>query len=165
MKYASIRKLDIQNGPGCRVSLFTQGCNIRCKGCFNYDLWNYEGGKEWNKEIYNHFLELANSPHIAGISILGGEPLSSCNLNELSELFKQFKKIYPDKSIWLWTGYKYEKLSKEQMETVALIDVLVDGPWIQEKSDFKLKYRGSPNQRIIDVKKSLDTNTVVTLDI
>ena len=165
MRIAQIRKIDITNGIGIRVSLFTQGCDINCIGCFNSDIWDYSGGKIWTKEEKESFLNLCNKPEIKGISILGGEPLSHQNYDDLKDLFDSFKDRFPDKNIWMWTGRVFENLDSEQLEVVKLVDVLVDGPWIQEKSDFKLKYRGSSNQRIIDVKKSLDTNTVVTLDI
>lgn len=152
MRYSQIRKMDISNGVGIRVSLWTQGCDIRCKGCFNSDIWDYSGGKEWTKETENELLNLCSSPHIKGLSILGGEPLSQQNYKELIHLFKVFKEKYPDKDIWMWTGRTFENLTEEQMEVVRYVDVLVDGPWIEELGDFKLRFRGSSNQRIIDVK-------------
>lgn len=165
MRYSSIRKIDISNGPGVRVSLFTQGCDIRCKGCFNSEIWDYTGGKEWTKETQKHLLELCNKPQIAGLSILGGEPLSEQNLDALSDLCKTFKERFPSKDIWLWTGHVYEELNINQLKVLNYIDVLVDGPWKIELGDFSLKFRGSSNQRIIDVQKSLSLDRTIEKDI
>lgn len=164
MRFANIRKLDIQNGPGCRVSLFTQGCNIQCKGCFNSSIFSYEGGNVWTEDSKKHFLELCDRPQIRGISILGGEPLSPQNYDDLKDLFKSFRERFPEKTIWMWTGHVFEKLDDKQLEVVNLVDVLVDGPWIIDLGDFNLKFRGSSNQRIIDVKKTLENSSVVTLE-
>lgn len=164
IRYASIRKLDITNGPGVRVSLFTQGCNIFCKGCFNSDIWNYDGGKEWTEETKKLVLDLCNKPQIKGLSILGGEPLSPQNFDDLKELLISFKELMPNKSIWLWTGYVVEDLTEEQLEVVKLVDVLVDGPWMIDLGDFNLKYRGSSNQRIINVKETLNQNSIILLE-
>ena len=160
MRYASIRRLDIVNGPGCRVSMFTQGCAIHCEGCFNSEAWSYEGGKEWTIESKNHLLELCNRPQIKGLSILGGEPLSDCNLNELKDLFTEFRERFPDKTIWMWTGHVYENLTPEQKEVANMVDVLIDGPWIMKLGDFHLKYKGSSNQRVIDIKKTKKSGSV-----
>ena len=160
MKYNQIRKLDIQNGPGCRVSLFTSGCPIHCDGCFNYEAWSFNTGKTWSVDSEKHFLELCNRPQIHGISILGGEPLIERNLDDLKHLFIRFKEMYPEKDIWLWTGYKYEELSNQQLDVVNHADILIDGPWIDELGDFKLKYRGSSNQRIINIKKTIEEKQV-----
>ena len=165
IRYASIRKIDITNGPGVRVSLFTQGCSIYCKGCFNSDIWNYDGGKEWTEETKQLVLNLCNKPQIKGISILGGEPLSPQNFDDLKDLFVSFKEQMPDKSIWLWTGYVFEDLTEEQLEIVKLTDVVIDGPWNIDLGDFSLKYRGSSNQRIIDVQETLKQNKIVELNV
>ena len=164
IRYASIRKLDITNGPGVRVSLFTQGCNIFCKGCFNSDIWDYEGGKEWTEKTKNLLLDLCNKPQIKGLSILGGEPLSPQNFDDLKDLLISFKELMPNKTIWLWTGYIFEDLTEEQLEIVKLVDVLVDGPWMIDLGDFSLKYRGSSNQRIINVKETLNQNSIILLE-
>lgn len=134
--------------------MFTQGCSIHCEGCFNSDVWSYEGGKEWSEEIKNTFLSLCKRSQIAGISILGGEPLSEANLKELEDLFKSFRAEYPEKTIWMWTGYVYENLSPEQKKVADMADVIVDGPWILKLGDFNLKYKGSSNQRVIDINET-----------
>ena len=155
MRYAQIRKLDVSNGPGCRVSLFTQGCNLKCEGCFNKTAWDYNGGKEWTNETKQHLLELCNVPYIAGLSILGGEPLSETNLEDLKSFINEFRIKFPQKTIWMWTGYIYEQLTLKQKEVADMVDVLVDGPWIASLGNFNLKYRGSSNQRIIKIKEQL----------
>ena len=165
MRYSSIRKIDITNGPGVRVSIFTQGCDIRCKGCFNSEIWDYEGGKEWTLDTKKQVLELCNKPQVAGLSILGGEPLSEQNLNDLRDLCETFKARFPSKDIWLWTGHVYEELTINQLQVLNYIDVLVDGPWDIDLGDFSLKYRGSSNQRIIDIPKSLEKNRTVLKEV
>lgn len=165
MKYASIRKMDIQNGPGVRVSLFTQGCDIQCKGCFNYEIWDYDGGKEFTPEVQKHLLELCNKPHIAGLSILGGEPLSKENFPTLKNLCADFKRKFPHKTIWLWTGriLDFNHTPLIYLEMLNCVDVVVDGPWVQDLGDFSLKYRGSSNQRVIDMQKSFEQNEIILL--
>ena len=152
MRYSSIRKIDITNGPGIRVSLFTQGCDIHCKGCFNSEIWDFDGGKEWTPEVKKKFLELCDKPQIEGISILGGEPLHPNNYKDLIDLFKTFKKRFPDKTIWMWTGRVLENMDSTQLDIVKMVDVIVDGPWVEDLGDFSLKFRGSLNQRVIDTK-------------
>ena len=164
MNYSQIRKMDISNGPGIRVSLFTQGCSIHCPGCFNKSIWSYDGGQKWTSEIESQFLSLCSPSYISGISILGGEPLSFQNFEELKKLFKSFRKLYPEKTIWMWTGYEFEMLNKEQLEVVKLVDVLVDGPWVKKLADLSLKFKGSSNQRIINVKKTLKENKVIIVE-
>lgn len=152
MRYAQIRKMDISNGPGIRVSLWTQGCHFHCDGCFNKETWDYEAGQEYTQETEDLIIELCSKKHIVGLSILGGEPLSQCNLQALTKLLKRFRQTYADKTIWLWTGYEYKNLTKEQLEVTYLCDVIVDGQFIDSKKDFDLQYRGSSNQSIIRSK-------------
>ena len=165
MHFAQIRKEDISNGPGVRVSLFVQGCNRHCDGCFNPETWDYNNGRLFNKRVKDIFLSLANGKNkkIAGFSILGGEPLAQDDT--MLELIKDIKKYYPDKTIWMWTGYTYEDLTDKQMEIVKLIDVLVDGPFIISKRCPNKRFRGSTNQRIIDIKKTLESGTIVIHDL
>ena len=165
MRYSSIRKIDISNGPGVRVSLFTQGCVIHCKGCFNSEIWDYEGGKAWDHDAKKHLLELCNKPQVAGLSILGGEPLSEQNFDALIDLCETFKKRFPHKTIWLWSGYCFETLNAAQLAMLKDVDVLVDGPWIEELGDFSLKYRGSSNQRILDIQQSIEQGKAVEIDV
>lgn len=158
MRYAQIRETDIANGEGIRVSLFVQGCPFRCKNCFNEDFQNFSGGNEWNEKIENEFISLGDRPYIKGFSILGGEPMAQDE--DLLNLLKNIKKR-TNKSIWVWTGFVYENLSDFQKEFLQYIDYLVDGPFVEELKDMKLKFRGSSNQRIIDVKKTLQNGNIV----
>lgn len=158
MRFAQIRKEDISNGPGIRVSLFVQGCNHHCDGCFNPETWDYSGGRIFNRRIQELFLDLGKEKKIVGFSILGGEPLAQ-DIRML-ELIKKIKERYPDKTIWMWTGYTYENLTDEQMEVIKFIDVLVDGPFVKSQKCPGKRFRGSMNQRIIDVKKTLESGTV-----
>ena len=163
MKYAKIRKMDISNGEGVRVSLFVQGCSFHCKNCFNPETWNFDGGKFFTDIEKEKIIKLVNKDYIAGLSILGGEPLHSNNIEAVSDVCKNFKKIYPNKTIWLWTGFKYEDILKRENNCNILnyIDVLVDGQFEENKKDLTLKWKGSSNQRVIDCKKSLAENKIV----
>ena len=158
MHFAQIRKEDISNGPGIRVSLFVQGCNRHCDGCFNPETWDYDKGQIFNRRIQELFLDLGKEKRITGFSILGGEPLDQDE--RMLELIKKIKERYPDKTIWMWTGHTYEDLTDKQMEIVKLIDVLVDGPFIISKRCPNKRFRGSMNQRIIDIKKTLESGTI-----
>ena len=163
MRYSLIRKEDISNGPGIRVSLFVQGCNRHCDGCFNPETWDYDSGKLYTKRVQELFLDLGKEKKITGFSILGGEPLDQDK--RMIGLIKEIKKRYPDKTIWMWTGHIYENLTDEQMEIVKLIDVLVDGPFeILQRCPGK-RFRGSMNQRIIDIKKTLESGTITIHDL
>ena len=159
MKYNTIRKSDISNGPGIRVSIFMQGCEFHCKNCFNPETWAFDEGIEFTDETINTIIDLASKDHIKGLSILGGEPLHPKNLEASTKLAKIFKEKYPNKDIWVWSGFLFEDYVKKQ-EIVKYIDVLVDGRYVDELHDFRLQFRGSSNQRIIDVKKSLKTGKI-----
>ena len=163
MRFAQIRKEDISNGPGIRVSLFVQGCNRHCDGCFNPETWDYDKGQIFNRRIQELFLDLGKEKKITGFSILGGEPLDQDE--RMLELIKKIKERYPDKTIWMWTGHTYEDLTDEQMEIVKLIDVLVDGPFIISQKCPGKRFRGSMNQRIIDIKKTLESGTITIHDL
>lgn len=175
MRFASMRNLDISNGEGVGVSLFVQGCDRHCFNCFNPDTWDFNGGKEWTEEAKNKFIKLIDRPYINRISVLGGEPLAEQNLDEVLSLIKEIRISFPEKTIWLYTGYKFEDLINRihypldsewenkilRQSIVKLCDVLVDGEYIDEQKDLSLKFRGSKNQRVIDVKQSLAQNKVV----
>ena len=185
MHFAQIRKMDISNGEGCGVSLFTQGCPqpIKCKGCHNASIWNFDGGKIWNKDAEQTVIDLLNRPQITRLSILGGEPLLNRNIQELAYLCSHVKQLWPHKKIWLWSGYLWEDIyslafdascssigtqqdwnwqDKKNLRNILFsLDILVDGPFIQEQKDITLKWKGSANQRVIDVQKSLRQNLPV----
>lgn len=163
MKYAKIRKMDISNGEGVRVSLFVQGCSFHCKNCFNQETWDFNGGKEFTTSEIQKIIELANKDYIAGLSVLGGEPLHSNNVDEVFHIVATFKEKFPNKDIWLWTGFKFEDAIKDSKRKLILcnIDVLIDGQFEEDKKDITLKWRGSSNQRVIDCKKSLAENKVI----
>ena len=163
MRFAQIRKEDISNGPGIRVSLVVQGCNRHCDGCFNPETWDYDKGQIFNRRIQELFLDLGKEKKITGFSILGGEPLDQDK--RMLELIKKIKERYPDKTIWMWTGHTYEDLTDKQMEIVKLIDVLVDGPFIISQKCPGKRFRGSMNQRIIDIKKTLESGTITIHDL
>lgn len=163
MKYAKIRKMDISNGEGVRVSLFVQGCSFHCKNCFNQETWDFNGGKEFTTAEIQKIIELANKDYIAGLSVLGGEPLHNNNVDEVFRIVATFKEKFPNKDIWLWTGFKFEDAIKDSKRKFILrnIDVLIDGQFEEDKKDLTLKWRGSSNQRVIDCKKSLAENKII----
>lgn len=184
IRYAQIRECDVSNGEGVGVALFVQGCNFHCYNCFNKDTWDFNGGNEWTPEVEDKFIELASRPYIKRISILGGEPLADENLDGILNLVNRFRLLLPKKTIWLYTGYQWEDIINfvelcdmhedysyeiamynESMETrqdiIKSIDVLVDGVYIDSQKDVSLCWRGSKNQRVIDVKKSLQKGEVV----
>ena len=163
MRYFKVRSTDISNGPGIRISIWVQGCSRHCPGCFNPETWDFNGGKLFSQHAKEQFLKLANDKDIVGFSILGGEPLQQGN--DMLDLVKSMKEEYPDKTIWMWTGYTYEELTDEQREIVNYIDVLVDGSFVESKKCPSKRFRGSSNQRIIDIKKTLETNSIVIHDL
>lgn len=168
MRYASIRSMDISNGEGVGVSLFVQGCHFHCKNCFNQDTWDFSGGKEWNREIEDEFMKVVNRPYIKRVSLLGGEPLADENVLDIMRLINRVKTECPDKKIWCYTGYTWEQifpivnpylnLTQAEMtrqNAVKNCDILVDGRFVEEEKDLSLEFRGSKNQRIIDVKERI----------
>lgn len=173
MRYAQITPFEVCNGKGAGVSLFVQGCQFHCKGCFNSDAWDFNGGKEWTEEVKNNFFEIIDKPYIKRVSILGGEPLANQNISEVYKLIVDIKMKFPDKKVWLYTGYTWDSLfydednlkeiCNDQIRRSILIgcDVVVDGRYIEALRDVTLKFAGSSNQRVIDVKKSIQENKVV----
>lgn len=160
MKYAQIREMDVTNGNGIGVALFTQGCPYHCKNCFNQETWDFNKGTDWTKETENKIIELLKPEYITRLTILGGEPLIERNIEPLTALLKRVKSVYPDKQVWLYTGGDFEVLKGLYEEIFQYIDILIDGRYIDDLRDYKLKWRGSSNQRIIDVQASLKSGNV-----
>ena len=152
MNYAKIKPVDVANGEGVRVSVFVSGCSHHCKGCFNSELWDYEAGEEFTNDVILEIINLCDPDHISGLSLLGGEPLDHKNLMKMMILCRTFKRYYPHKTIWCYTGYEWERI--KDLDILKYVDVLVDGKFVQELADPRLKFRGSSNQRIIDLKMS-----------
>lgn len=173
MNYADIKIADVANGKGIRVSLFVSGCNHHCKGCFNEQAWDFCYGKPFTEETIDEIIKDLDNPYIAGLSLLGGEPLEHQNQQGLLPLVKKVKEVYPDKNIWCYTGFKFDsdvvdkmcKSFEETPELLSYIDVMVDGKFEEENKDIKLRFKGSSNQRIIDVKKSLKTHQVIPYEL
>lgn len=179
MRYAQIRSMDISNGEGVGISLFVQGCDRHCFNCFNSETWDFNGGKEWTEEAKNKFMELIDRPYIRRISVLGGEPLAEQNLDEVLSLIKKIRTSFPDKTIWLYTGYDFDLLNSKyneykytpfaanadewltRWEIISNVDVLVDGEYIDGQKDLTLKWRGSKNQHVINVKESIKNNKII----
>lgn len=164
MKIAQIRKFDVANGPGIRTTIFVSGCTHNCRFCFNKEYQDFSFGNEYNKEYEDLILSYIKDSKIQGLSILGGEPLQQDN--SLYELLKRVKRE-ANKGVWLWSGYTYEEILQDENKKKMLeyIDVLVDGRFEEDKKDFALRFRGSSNQRIINVKKSLKENKIIKEDI
>lgn len=176
MNYASIKQMDISNGPGIRVSLFVSGCQFHCLNCFNKEAQNYNYGTPYTEETEKAIYELVSNPHIAGLSILGGDPLWQTNedIFKLISLVKKIKEL--NKNIWIWSGFTWEelfgdpnnpndiKIMNAQGLLIRSCDVFVDGRYIDELRDLRLKWRGSSNQRIIDVQKSISENKIVLFE-
>ena len=160
MRYNKVRKMDISNGPGVRVSIFMQGCAFNCYNCFNPETHDFNGGKEFTDEVIEKILDLAKYDYIEGLSILGGEPMHPKNIEGTTKLAKRFKAVYPNKTIWVWSGFLMDRDLMDK-EVLNYIDVLVDGQYKDELHSFLLKYCGSSNQRVIDVKASLKKGKIV----
>ena len=163
MRYHKIRKMDISNGPGVRVSIFMQGCSFHCKNCFNPETHDFMGGKEFTEDTIEHVLTLCEKETIQGLSILGGEPMHPKNIEGTTKLAKAFKEKFPNKTIWTWSGFLFDQDLKDK-EILKYIDVLVDGQYIDHLRNPKLKYCGSSNQRVIDVPRSLKENKVIEIE-
>lgn len=176
MNYAQIRSMDISNGEGIGVSLFVQGCDFHCKNCFNSETWEFSKGHEWNDKTKNQFLKLIEKPFIQRISILGGEPLHPKNVQNVLKIVDEIRVSYPTKNIWLYTGYTWEQImhpvitdiNSEQLkmlqmrkELVSKCNVLIDGRYVDELRDISLHWRGSSNQRVINVQETLKQKQIV----
>ena len=169
MNYANIKDFDIANGPGIRISLFVSGCTHHCKGCFNKDAWDFDYGQPFTQETIEQIIQMLKPAYVKGLTLLGGEPFEPQNQSAIVELLRRVKAEYPQKSIWAFSGYLFDKdilsgrlgdweITKEYL---SYLDVLVDGPFIEDKKDLMLRFRGSSNQRLIDVQKSLACGNVV----
>ena len=166
MNYATIKNCDIANGPGVRVSLFVSGCTHRCKGCFNEVAWDFDYGKPFTEAVMDSIVEMLRPGYIRGLTLLGGEPFEPQNQGAVVELLRRIKKELPNKSIWAFSGYLFDKdiLSGrlgDCSEYLSYLDVLVDGPFVEKKKNLSLRFRGSENQRLIDVPASLTSGEVV----
>ena len=171
MNYATIKWTDIANGEGVRISLFVSGCTHHCKNCFNKIAWDFEYGELFEEQVQNQILKELENDYIAGLSLLGGEPLEPQNQAALYPFIKKVKELYKNKTIWCYTGFVFdetkgllketEKNTSITEELISLFDVLVDGPFMEELKNIRLKFRGSANQRIIDVKKTLQNKKIV----
>ena len=169
MNYATIKPFDVANGPGVRVSLFVSGCTHRCKGCFNEEAWDFSYGEEFTDKEADRIIEALRPDYIKGFSLLGGEPFEPVNQKELAPLLERIKEAYPDKTIWCYSGYTLEadllsgrlcdfSITKRMLDC---IDILVDGKFVEEKKNLQLRFKGSENQRIIDLKKTLRENKTI----
>lgn len=169
MNYATIKNCDIANGPGVRVSLFVSGCTHHCKGCFNQEAWDFHFGKPFTQETIDRILAMLAPGYIRGLTLLGGEPFEPENQGPIVELLRQVKAKFPEKSVWAFSGYLFDrdilpgKLGDPAItrEYLGDLDVLVDGPFVEAKKDLALRFRGSSNQRLIDVPKTLKEEKIV----
>lgn len=172
MNYADIKRIDTANGPGVRVSLFVSGCTHHCKGCFNEVTWDFNYGKPFTENEIDEIIEYLDKDYIKGLTILGGEPFEYQNQKGLLPLLRKVREVFPEKSIWCFSGYLFDKQIvgemcqkwEETKEMLSYLDVLVDGRFIQERKNLSLRFRGSDNQRIILVQKSLEVGKVVLWD-
>lgn len=161
MNYATIKQTDISNGTGIRVSLYVTGCRHHCPDCFNPECWDFHYGKPFDNEAAQQILNALQPSYIRGLTLLGGEPLEPENQQGILALLKQVRQACPEKDIWCYTGFVYEALSGELVEEIlSYVDVLVDGPFVTQRKDLNLRFRGSSNQRIIDLNKTRQTGTL-----
>lgn len=169
MNYADIKRVDVANGPGVRVSLFVSGCTHRCPGCFNPETWDFQFGAPFGEEQIQEILRYLRPNHIKGLSLLGGEPFEPENQLAVLELVKRVRAELPQKDIWCYSGYLFEaladgKIGSHSRTLLEQIDILVDGPFILERKNLGLRFRGSENQRIIQVQNSLNTGSIIYWD-
>ena len=169
MNYAEIKRCDIANGVGVRTSLFVSGCRHRCKGCFNAEAWDFEAGEPFTYKTEDEILQSLMPDYVAGLSVLGGEPMEPENQDALAPFLERVRARYPNKTIWMWTGFTWDQLTQEitradtdvKWRVLNCLDVLVDGRFVEAQKDITLRFRGSANQRILDVQRSIDENRVV----
>ncbi len=159
IRYNKIRKMDIANGPGVRVSIFLQGCTFHCPDCFNPETHDFNGGQEFTPEVQEQLLQLCGADYVKGLSILGGEPLHPKNIAGTTEIARAFKEKFPDKTLWVWSGFTYESI--KEREIFKYVDVLVDGLFEKALANPMLKFRGSANQRLIDIPATMKAQQIV----
>ena len=172
MNYATVKTHDVANGPGVRVSLFVSGCSHHCKNCFNEEAWDYQYGEPYTPAVEQRILDALAPDYITGLSLLGGEPMDPRNQETVCALVRRVRETYPDKTIWCYSGYTLDdqllagKVGDPQTvrELLSMLDVLVDGRFVEEQKDLTLRFRGSANQRLIDVPKTLQTGNIVWWD-
>ena len=160
MKYAQMRQFDVANGVGIRTSLFVSGCHFHCKNCFNREYWPFDYGQEYDDAAMQKFIDMGKNPNVTGYSLLGGEPMDQLMDDMMLKTVQEIKK-QTGKTIWMWTGFTFETLNDRQKEIVKYVDVLIDGQFVDEKKNLTLLFRGSENQRIIDVQKTLSEGKVI----
>ncbi len=160
MKYAQMRQFDVANGVGIRSSLFVSGCHFHCKNCFNREYWPFDYGQEYDDTVMQKFIDMGKNPNVTGYSLLGGEPMDQLADDMLLKTVQEIKK-QTGKTIWMWTGFTFETLNDKQKEIVKYVDVLIDGQFVDEKKNLTLLFRGSENQRIIDVQKTLHAGEII----
>lgn len=173
MNYAELKKRDIANGTGVRVSLFVSGCTHHCRGCFNPETWDFDYGRIFDSECEEEIISFLAPDYIRGLSVLGGEPMETCNQAALLPFIRRVKETYPEKDIWVYTGYTFETdlnnsgpaVCEATAELLSYIDVLVDGEFEEDKKNLRLRFRGSENQRIIDVKSTLSSGETVLMKL
>ena len=156
MNYSAIKKNDIANGPGVRVSLFVSGCRRHCKGCFNSETWSFDNGNQFDKSAMGEIMRALDREYIEGFTVLGGEPFEEENMGTVYHIISKVRSSFPDKSIWCYSGFTFEELKEKDsaLHILEMIDVLVDGPFVEEKKNLKLRFRGSENQRLIDLRET-----------
>lgn len=160
MKYAQMRQFDVANGVGIRTTLFVSGCHFHCKNCFNEEYWPFDYGNDYTEEVMQKFIDMGKGENITGYSILGGEPMDQTGDGMLLKTLQEIKK-QTNKSVWMWTGYTLETLNDKQKEYLKYVDVLVDGQFVDEKKNLTLLFRGSENQRIIDLNKTKEAGEII----
>lgn len=164
MNYSALKKTDIANGPGVRVSLFVSGCRRHCKNCFNKETWDFNYGNLFTQQTMNTIIDALNKDYIEGFSLLGGEPFEKENRETVLNIVRTVKEEFPDKTIWCYSGFTFEELIDDARSILEYVDVLVDGAFVEEKKNLRLKFRGSENQRLIDVKKTLKSGKMTEIE-
>lgn len=171
MNYGAIKKCDIANGVGVRTVLFVSGCTHHCKGCFQPETWNFDYGEKYTKKTEDEIIESLKPDYVDGITLLGGEPFEPENQRELVKLLRRIKKELPQKTVWSFSGYTYEELTGDSRavcevtkEILSMLDVLVDGEFVEAKRNISLRFRGSENQRLIDMNKTRKEGKIVLWD-